>query len=280
MSLEILQKYKIRAKKWLWQNFLVNEKAIKKIANTTEVEWKNIIEVWPGYWALTEKLIDLKPKSLNLVELDQDMISVLEDRISNGDLDLWDIDFKITKKDILKYEPVPFEGEWKDQEYKYSVIANIPYYITSPILRHFLYNVENKPETMVILMQKEVAEKIMLYFRNKSSVISLFIDKKSDVTYEQDVDKDFFVPAPKIDSAVLLFKYNDKFEDIDDEKFFKIIKIWFASARKMLIRNFTNAWYEKDYIIQLFDELWIENTVRWEDLKITVWCELIRKINI
>lgn len=270
MSLEILKKYKIKAKKALWQNFLVNDNAITKISNIIEVEWKNIIEVWPGYWALTEKLINLKPKSLNLVELDQDMIDILNDRILNNDFDLENIDFKINRKDVLKYEP---------QEKKYSVIANIPYYITSPILRHFLYDVENNPEEMVILMQKEVAEKIMLNFKNKSSVLSLFVEKKSDVTYEQDVPKDLFVPAPKIDSAVLLFKYNNKYENIDDVKFFKMIKIWFAASRKMLIKNFTNAWYEKDYIIQLFNELWIENTVRWEDLDIREWCGLIEKIN-
>jgi 16S rRNA (adenine1518-N6/adenine1519-N6)-dimethyltransferase len=88
-----------------------------------------------------------------------------------------------------------------------------------------LYNVKNNPEKMVILMQQEVAEKIMLNFKNKSSVLSLFIEKKSDVTYEQDVPKEFFVPTPKIDSAVLVFIYNNKFEDIDDEKFLKIIKI-------------------------------------------------------
>jgi 16S rRNA A1518/A1519 N6-dimethyltransferase RsmA/KsgA/DIM1 with predicted DNA glycosylase/AP lyase activity len=76
-----------------------------------------------------------------------------------------------------------------------------------------------------------------------------------------------------------LFKYNNKYENIDDVKFFKMIKIWFAASRKMLIKNFTNAWYEKDYIIQLFNELWIENTVRWEDLDIREWCGLIEKIN-
>lgn len=271
MSLEILKKYKIKAKKALGQNFLINDRVINEIASLVEVEWKNIIEVGPWYWALTEKLVNLKPKSLNLVELDQDMIDILEDRISNLDFDLSNIDFKINRRDILKYEP---------ESNDYSVIANIPYYITSPILRHFLYDVEKKPESMVILMQKEVAEKIMLNFKNKSSVLSLFIEKKSDVSYEIDVPKDLFVPAPKVDSAVLLFKYNNKFEDIDDEKFFKIIKLWFAASRKMLSKNFTNAWYDKDYIIQLFKDLWIENSVRWEDLNIRTWCELIRKINI
>lgn len=270
MSLEILKKYKIKAKKWLWQNFLVNWNAIEEIANTIEVEWKNIIEVWPWYWALTEVLIEENPKSLNLIELDQDMIDILNDRISNNDLKIENIDFNITKKDILKYEP-----EIK----KYSVIANIPYYITSPILRHFLYNVKNSPEDMVILMQKEVAEKIMLNFKNKSSVISLMVEKKSDVSYVLDVPKSFFVPEPKIDSAVLLFNYNNKFEDINDGIFLKIIKIWFAASRKMLIKNFTNAWYEKDYIIQVFDNLWINLKVRWEDLDIFKWCELIREFN-
>ncbi len=265
-----MKKYKIKAKKGLWQNFLVNDRVINEIAELVIVEWKNIIEVWPGYWALTEKLINLNPKSLNLVELDQDMIGILNDRIENKDFDISGIDFNINKKDILKYEP---------QDENYSVIANIPYYITSPILRHFLYNVENKPEEMVILMQKEVAEKIMLNFKNKTSVLSLFIDKKSDVSYELDVPKDLFVPSPKIDSAVLLFKYNNKFENIEDEKFLKIIKIWFAATRKMLVKNFTNAGYEKDYIIQLFNDLWIEKTVRWEDLDIATWCELVEQIN-
>ncbi len=270
MSLEILKKYKIKAKKGLWQNFLINERVIKEIVWLTEIEGKNIIEVWPGYGALTEKLIELNPKSLNLVELDNDMIEILNDRIENKDFNIENIDFKINKKDILKYTP---------ENKEYSVIANIPYYITSPILRHFLYNVENKPESMVILMQKEVAEKIMLNFKNKSSVLSLFIEKKSDVSYEIDVTKDFFIPSPKIDSAVLLFKYNPKFEDVDDVKFFKIIKIWFAATRKMLVKNFTNAGYDKDYIIQLFSELWIKKTVRWEDLDILMWCELVKKIN-
>jgi len=270
MSLEILKKYKIKAKKWLWQNFLVNDAAVDEIANTIDVNWRNIIEVWPGYWALTEKLVEQKPKSLNLVELDQDMIDILEDRIKEKDFDLENIDFNINKKDILKYEP-----EYK----KHSVIANIPYYITSPILRHFLYNVDNKPEEMVILMQKEVADKIMLNYKNKSSVLSLFIEKKSDVSYVLDVPKKFFVPAPKIDSAVLLFNYNNKFKEIDDEKFLKIIKIWFAASRKMLIKNFTNAWFEKEYIINIFTDLWIDDKVRWEDLDIREWCELVRKID-
>jgi len=87
------------------------------------------------------------PQSLDLIELDPDMINILEQRIQNAELNIKNIDFKIHYLDVLKYEP-----DYK----KYTVIANIPYYITSPIIRHFLYDIKNKPQKMLILMQKDV----------------------------------------------------------------------------------------------------------------------------
>lgn len=276
MSLEILKKYKIKAKKALWQNFLVNDVIVEDIANTIEVAWKNIVEVWPGYWALTEKLIAQKPKKLTLVELDNDMIEVLNKRALNWDFKLEWINFNINNVDVLKYEP-----DFRD----YSVIANIPYYITSPILRHFLYNVKNKPENMVILMQKDVWDRIINWqviwkkWKVKNSVLSLFVSKKAYVDEVTIVWKENFIPSPKVESSVLLFEIHDNFSDINDDVFLEIIKKWFSEARKMLIKNLSNFWYEKEYIIQVFNELWIKNTVRWEDLDILTWCQLIRKIN-
>jgi len=101
---------------------------------------------------LTEKIIAKNPKSLDLVELDRDMISLLQEKVENKIFPLENIDFQIYHQDVLKFFP---------QKNDYRLIANIPYYITSPILRHFLYTVENKPQKMLILMQKEVAEKIL-----------------------------------------------------------------------------------------------------------------------
>lgn len=276
MSLEILKKYKIKAKKALWQNFLVNDSIVEEIANTIEVTWKNIVEVWPGYWALTEKLILQKPKNLSLVELDSDMIEILEKRIKAWDFDLEWINFNINKIDVLKFEP--------DYE-EYSVIANIPYYITSPILRHFLYDVKNKPKNMVILMQRDVWDKIISWqivwkkWKVKNSVLSLFVSKKSYVDEVIIVWKENFVPSPKVESSVLLFEAHDNFSDIDDDIFLETIKKWFWEPRKMLMRNLTNSWYEKEYIMKLFKILWINETVRWEDLDIVKWCEIVRHIN-
>jgi len=271
MTLEILKKYWIKAKKSLWQNFLVNEEIVTNISKIINITWQNIIEVWPWYWALTEKLIQKKPLSLSLVELDKDMINILESRISNWDFNIGDIDFNIFNIDILK-----FETQIKD----YSVIANIPYYITSPILRHFLYQMKNKPKNMLILMQKDVWDKILWKNKNKSSVLSLFIEKKSSVKEVLFVWKENFVPAPKIESSVLLFQNHDLYNDIDDNKFLILIKAWFWSPRKKLIKNFINFWLKKDLIINIINELSLKNDIRWEDLNIATWCELIKRIDI
>lgn len=269
MSEEILKKYKIKAKKKLGQNFLVSNKKIREISEVVLVEWKNIIEVGPWYWALTEKILEQNPKSLHLVELDTDMISILEDRILNWDLVLWDTDFKINRNDILKYIP-EFES--------YNVIANIPYYITSPILRHFLYDLENKPENMVILMQHDVWEKILKTNKNKTSVLSLLVDKKSNVTGQIFVAKENFVPEPKVESSVLLFEFHDLYNDIADEKFLQIIKLWFAAARKKLTKNLEKWWFDKNKVLEILKSMWYSDNSRAEDLNIKDWCELVSKI--
>ena len=134
---------------------------------------------------------------------------------------------QIFQQDILKFIP-----EFKN----YSVIANIPYYITSPILHHFLYDIENIPEKMVILMQKDVGDKILARTsshktspsaplltgegskrKSKSSVLSLMIAKKCYAEEKLCVPKECFVPAPKIESSVLLFELHKHYRDIDDE---------------------------------------------------------------
>jgi 16S rRNA (adenine1518-N6/adenine1519-N6)-dimethyltransferase len=101
------------------------------------------------------------------------MVQILNDRIKNNDLKINNSKFRINNIDVLKFQ-VPFK--------KYDVIANIPYYITSPILRHFLYDLENSPENMIILMQKDVADKII--DEKKSSVLSLMLAKKTNVSMQ------------------------------------------------------------------------------------------------
>jgi 16S rRNA (adenine1518-N6/adenine1519-N6)-dimethyltransferase len=270
VSLEILKKYKIRAKKGLWQNFLQDDLVLNEIAESIEVDWKNIVEVGPGYWALTEKLLEQNPKNLDLVELDTDMIRILESRIENHDFDLENTNVKINHIDVLKYEPIFWE---------YDVIANIPYYITSPILRHFLYETENKPIHMVILMQEDVGNKILGKWKNKSSVLSLFIEKKCYVSEIIKVPKEAFVPAPKIESSVLLFESHNDHDHINDEDFLIIIKKWFAEPRKKLSNNLIKGGYSKEKITKLFEELGFWINTRGEDLDIDQWNAIVKALS-
>lgn len=272
MTLEIIKKYKIKAKKSLWQNFLINDEILDNIAETLEIENKNIIEVWPWYGALTEKILKKNPEKLTLIELDREMIEILEKRIENKDF-LNPEKIFIKNIDVLKYFP---------EDEKYFVIANIPYYITSPILRHFLYDVENIPDSMLILMQKEVWDKIILgqeWKKIKTSVLSLFVAKKCKVREVIFVGKENFSPAPKVESSVLLFEKHNDFSDLDDKIFFEFIKKAFVEPRKKLINNLSKAWFDKEFLKKFFEEKNISENIRPEDLEIGEWCDFIRDFN-
>ena len=243
MSQEIIQKYNIWAKKSLGQNFLVDENKVQEIADSMDVKWVNIVEVGPWYGALTQKLLEKKPTSLHLVELDTDMVNILEDRVFHNDLDTSWVDFQVLHQDVLEYSS-RFE--------RYSVIANIPYYITSPILRHFLYELDVSPERMLILMQKDVGDKILWKGKNKSSVLSLIIEKKCHVEERIFVPKECFSPIPKVESSVLYFESHNLYNEVDDETFLALIKKWFSSPRKKMIKNLISWGYSSQKVSWFF----------------------------
>ncbi len=259
MTNNILKKYEITAKKSLGQNFLIHEGTLESIIQITDISWKNVIEVWPWYGALTEKIITQKPNKLTLVELDADMVEVLRERGVGEYAD-------ILHQDVLTYTP-----EVSD----YTIIANIPYYITSPILRHFIYDVSNTPDEMIILMQSDVAEKII---SEKSSVLSLYIKKKYNVTHKISVSREYFSPKPKVESSVVYFQKHDDFLDVDDWVFLRVIKAWFSSPRKKLIKNLTQAGYTKEKILDFFSVHNISPDIRAERISIEKWNQLCMSI--
>lgn len=271
-SIEILHKYNIFPKKSLGQNFLVNDEILDKIASYISLENQNIIEIWPGYWALTEKILSKNPKFLSLVELDKKMVEILKARIKNKELEISsNVDFKINNIDVLKFNP-----NLED----YIVVANIPYYITSPILNHFLYNLPNKPKEMIILMQKDVADKIIKKQSNKTSVLSLVVDFMCEEIREiTKVGASNFIPQPKVESTVLYFKVR---QDINKEiikDFLEIIKLWFSEKRKKLISNLSKK-FDKNKLFQIFEKLEFNPNTRAEDISLDNWLrltELIKK---
>lgn len=263
---EILERYKIRAKKSLGQNFLMDENILTQIWEIVELSGKNIIEVGPGFWALTQKILSYTPQSLTLVELDDDMVRILQDRIQRKELDVENIDFSLKHQDVLV-----LDVDLKD----YIVVANIPYYITSPILQKFLYKLENKPKNMIILMQKEVWDRIC---DKKSSILSLIVQKKCTTSEKIFVPKKAFSPAPKVDSTVVFFETHGLYEDVDDDIFLRFIKASFSNPRKKMINNLAQFWYDKTSVFSLLEERWFWENTRAEELSISDYVFLLEKL--
>lgn len=271
-ALEILKKYNILPKKSFWQNFLINDDILEKIASFLDLKGKNIVEVWPWYWALTEKLFSKEILNLDLVELDKKMIEILGLRVQSWEFKTCEnIKLNIKNLDVLKYNP-EFE--------KYLVIANIPYYITSPILFHFLYEVTNKPTEMIILMQKDVADKIRKINGNKTSVLSLYIDYKCSLIKEiTKVWPNNFIPPPKVESSVLYFKLKEDNNSLNDKAFLDLIKLWFSERRKKLISNLSKR-YDKEKITNIFQNLWFDQNIRAEELSVEDWVKMVENIHM
>lgn len=289
--IEILNKYNIKAKKSLWQNFLIDNNLLEKIVNTIDIRNKNILEVWPWYWALTYFILKNNPKTLKLVELDKFMVNILKDRENTDFKDLINLDlniknnkltnkinnkkdskinFEIINSDILKYKT-----NIKD----YSVIANIPYYITSPIITHFIY-ANNAPDFLVLLMQKDVAKKIVDK-TNKMSILRLSIELQCENSYIAfDISPKSFIPAPKVMSSVLVLKTKKNINTLENKKVLDLAKKGFSSKRKKLISNLVKATkFSKSNILKYFKILKISDNSRAEELSINNWIELYRWLN-
>lgn len=258
---------KIRAKKFLWQNFLTDIEALIDISNATRVTDKNLVEVWPGYGALTDFLLQENPAKIDLVELDNDMVEILESKIST-DWQAYASKIFLHHQDVLKFSP---------SENYYSLIANIPYYITSPILFHFLYSKDfSSPEEMIILMQKEVGEKILANTKKPHfSYLSLAMHQAcAKIEMIRLVPSESFNPSPKVDSIVLRFVVRPDRDLSLEQKFLNFWDIAFKHPRKTLAYNLKAKNLNYEPIISTLVELGYSPQVRAEAILLDDWKKL------
>lgn len=257
-----------RAKKSLGQNFLKSEPALKKMCEAGEINETDIIlEIGPGKGALTTKLL-LEAKKVLAIEKDRELFELLKekysDEIKSGRLEL-------LNEDILEIEPKDYG--LKSGQYK--IIANIPYNITGAIFKKFLSSKE-QPKTMVLLVQKEVAERIVAR-NDKESILSLSVKAYGNPKYMMKVTKRFFTPAPKVDSAIIAITNISKnnFKTITEEShFFNVIKTGFAHKRKVLRKNLEILQKKPGQIDNIFEKLKINSKARAEDIKFEIWLEI------
>ena len=231
-----------KPKKSLGQNFLKSEKIAEEIVSAGEVGSDDIVlEVGPGKGILTEKLLE-KAKKVIAVEKDEELAGFLRDKFKNNPK------LEIICGDILKFNPM---SRFRLDIGRYKIIANIPYYITSRFLRTFLESdcsarhrkhelgsdvAGGQPSLMVLMVQKEVAERIV---GKKESILSISVKAYGRPEIIRNVPAGYFFPAPKVDSAVIKISGISKkfFQDIGEKKFFEIVKKGFSQKRKILINN-------------------------------------------
>lgn len=271
----------IKAKKYLWQNFLKNPAILQTIVWSQWLNNTHVIEVWPGQWDLTKYILQKNPLSLTLIEIDLDMISLLEKKFATQDMcilhsDVLEIDVIIGENNSILNRWIVVDRTSKIiQLPSYTIYGNIPYYITSPILYHFLYEVTFAPNIAIFTMQKEVADRIL--DNKKSSVLSIMCRLVADVQKVCDISPWSFIPPPKVSSTCLCFVLKKWIDPKYLAHVLRFVKIGFSQKRKKLITNLATS-YEKSKILTAFDTLGIDPNIRSEDLNCDTWTLLYSKI--
>ena len=274
----LMKKYKIRANKSLGQNFLINSEVVENIVNCSEITNEDmVIEIGPGLGTLTKYLLDKAGKVL-CVELDSKMIKILEDRFSIYD------NFEIINADVLKLNLNDIISENKKQGKikNVKVVANLPYYITTPIIMKLL---EEKLDikSITVMIQKEVADRLIETPGGKNTgAITYTVYYYCDSEKIMEVPNSSFIPEPEVTSEVIKLNLRDNpAVDIDNPKvMFMIIKSAFMQRRKTLLNALTNTkvFLNKEEGLEILKELNLNENVRAEELSIEDFANIARII--
>ena len=232
----ILERHGFTFKKSFGQNFLTDTNILQKIVDTAEIDKKvNVIEIGPGIGALTEFLAESAAEVMAF-EIDDRLVPILADTLRDFD------NVTVVNQDILKVDLAQYIAEFKNPDLPIKVVANLPYYITTPILMHLIESGIPFSE-FVVMMQKEVADRISAQPNTKSyGSLSIAVQYYMTAKVAFIVPRTVFVPAPNVDSAILKMVRRDQpAVEVQDEKFFfKVSKASFVHRRKTLWNNLTS----------------------------------------
>lgn len=232
----ILERHGFTFKKSFGQNFLTDTNILQKIVDTAEIDKNvNVIEIGPGIGALTEFLAE-NAAEVMAFEIDDRLVPILADTLRDFD------NVTVVNQDILKVDLAQYIAEFKNPDLPIKVVANLPYYITTPILMHLIESGIPFSE-FVVMMQKEVADRISAQPNTKAyGSLSIAVQYYMTAKVAFIVPRTVFVPAPNVDSAILkMMRREQPAVEVQDEKFFfKVTKASFVHRRKTLWNNLTS----------------------------------------
>ena len=275
----ILHKYKIQANKSLGQNFLINNEVVENIVNSSDIKKEDmVIEIGPGLGTLTKYLLERAGKVL-CVELDTKMIKILNDRFSIYN------NFEIINADVLKVDlnEVISENKKAGIIKNVKIVANLPYYITTPIIMKLL---EEKLdiESITVMIQKEVADRLIEIPSGKNTgAITYTVYYYCESEKIMEVPNSSFIPEPEVTSEVIKMNLRDKpaVEIKNPKVMFMIIKSAFMQRRKTLLNALTNTkvFINKDEGLKILKKLNLSENVRAEELSIQDFANIAKIIS-
>ena len=274
----IMKKYKIRANKSLGQNFLINQNVVDNIVGCSNITKDDlVIEIGPGLGTLTKELLEKAGKVI-CIELDKKMVKILTERFS-----LYD-NFELINNDVLqvKLNKIISEEKGKHGYKSAKIVANLPYYITTPIIMKLLED-RLDLESITVMIQKEVADRLIATPGEKNTgaiTYSVYYYATSEAILE--VPNDSFIPEPEVTSKVikLTLRKEPPVEVKSKGVMFKIIKSAFMQRRKTLLNALTNTkvFMSKEEGMKILNELGLDENIRAEKLTLENFAEITNKI--
>ena len=276
----IMKKYNLDFKKKFGQNFLTSEEILDEVISKANISKDDIIlEIGPGIGTLTAKLLETGAEVIS-VEVDLELVKPLKDRFFMYD------NFTIISSDILKVDIynemvkiLENKGKKLDDR-KIKVVANIPYYITTPIIFKLLEN-RNIVSEIYIMVQKEVAERICAKIGTKeSSSITYMVSYYTEYLWDIYVDKTKFMPSPKVDSKVIALRFRESpYPEVKDEElYFEIIRTAFLHRRKTFLNSISSSnKIDKNIVSKILEELGIDLKIRAEKITDNMYANIIEK---
>lgn len=270
----IMDKYHITANKNLGQNFLIDDDTVSGIVDAANVSKDDlIIEIGPGLGTLTKELLDRAGKVI-CIELDKRMIEILNDRFSMYD------NFKVLNDDVLKVNLKELIEKEKVKTTK--IVANLPYYITTPIIMKLLEE-RLDIETITVMIQKEVADRLVTKpGTGDIGAITYAIHYYTNPKRVLEVPNTAFIPEPKVNSTVINLEVlkEPKVAVKDEKKLFEVIKTAFMQKRKTLLNALANSnkYGSKEQICKTLELLSIDNRVRPEKLTLEEFAKIADEI--
>lgn len=273
----LMKKYQISANKNLGQNFLIDENVIQNIIDSAQISENDfVIEIGPGLGTLTSQLVEKAGKVI-AIELDKKMVKILQERFS-----LYS-NFQLLNEDVLKVDLKTLIEKENTERSLVKIVANLPYYITTPIIMKLLE--EKLPiQNITVMVQKEVADRLTAIPGEKNTgAITYCVYYYCEPKQIMLVPNTSFIPEPKVNSEViqLNIRRNPPVQLKDETVFFKIVKASFMQRRKTLLNGLTNAGIiSKVRMREILNKMQLPETVRGEDLSIEQFAQIANELDI